>query len=172
MLLRAIFCSFLLASAALSAISTADIPNMTIPPKSGKVELFPESALKPGMKGVAWTVFQGSKPEPMPVEIIGIWENAWGPKQNIIIAKLTGKATRTNVAGGMSGSPVYIDGKLVGAISLRISVFSPDAMCGITPIRSMLDVKDVDTTPPADDQQAETMQGTGAWKACRTGAVA
>ncbi len=76
------------------------------------------------MKAAAWTVFQGTRPEAVPVEIIGIWENAWGPRQDIIVAKLTGNAERTNVAGGMSGSPVYIDGKLVGAISLRLSVFS------------------------------------------------
>ena len=57
---------------------------------------------------------------------------------------------RTNVAGGMSGSPVYIDGKLVGAISLRLSVFSPDAICGITPIRLMLDVGEFDKTRPSN----------------------
>jgi hypothetical protein len=51
------------------------IPNMTEPPKAGKVELFPEGALKPGMQAVAWTVFQGSMPEPVPVEIVGIWED-------------------------------------------------------------------------------------------------
>src|ERR1022692_4961586 len=91
----------------------AGIPNMTIAPKAGKVELYPESNLKPGMQAVAWTTFQGTKPEPVPVEIVGIWQNAWGPKQDIIIGKMTSKASRTNVAGGMSGSPVYIDGKLV-----------------------------------------------------------
>jgi hypothetical protein len=130
----------------------AAVPNMTEPPLSGKVELFPESALRPGMQAVAWTVFQGSKPEPVPVEIVGVWENAWGPKQNIIIGKMGGKAIRTNVAGGMSGSPVYIDGKLVGAISLRLSVFSPDAICGITPIKLMLEVSDFDKTRPADSR--------------------
>ncbi len=124
------------------------IPNMTEPPKAGKVDLYPETDLKPGMQAVAWTVFQGSKPEPVPVEIVGIWENAWGPKQDIIIGKMGGKAIRTNVAGGMSGSPVYIDGKLVGAISLRLSVFSPDAICGITPIRLMLEVNDFDKANP------------------------
>jgi hypothetical protein len=133
------------------------IPNMTEPPKAGKVELFPEGALKPGMQAVAWTVFQGSMPEPVPVEIVGIWENAWGPKQNIIIGKMGGKAIRTNVAGGMSGSPVYIDGKLVGAISLRLSVFSPDAICGITPIRLMLDVSDFDKTRPSNGLAPGTM---------------
>ncbi|HYZ75562.1 MAG TPA: hypothetical protein VE641_20965, partial [Chthoniobacterales bacterium] len=111
------------------------IPNMTVRPTIGKPELFPEDKIKPGMKGVAWTVFQGNTPEPVPVEIIGISANMWGPRQDIIVAKLGGKAAQTNVAGGMSGSPVYMDGKLVGAISLRLSVFSPDAICGITPIR-------------------------------------
>jgi hypothetical protein len=110
------------------------------------------------MKGVAWTVFQGSKPEPVPVEIIGVWENAWGPKQDIIVAKLTGHAQRTNVAGGMSGSPVYIDGKLVGAISLRLSVFSPDAICGITPMHLMMEVNDFDKTRPADSRTPDKIQ--------------
>jgi hypothetical protein len=150
MLKRAVVSSLIFCFSAFAAVSETGIPNMTIPPKAGKVELFPESQLKPGMKGVAWTVFQGSKPEPIPVEIIGLWENVWGPKQDIIVAKLTGKAARTNVAGGMSGSPVYIDGKLVGAISLRLSVFSPDAICGITPIQLMLDVKDFDKSRPSD----------------------
>lgn len=126
----------------------AAIPNMTVPPKAGPVALFPEAALKPGMKGVAWTVFEGSTPEPVPVEIVGIWQNMWGPHQDIIVAKLGGKAVRTNVAGGMSGSPVYIDGKLVGAIALRLSTFSPDAICGITPIQLMLDVNEFDKSRP------------------------
>ena len=61
----------------------------------------------------------------MPIEIIGLWKNQWGPRQDVILAKMGGKAIRTNVAGGMSGSPVYIDGKLIGAVALRLSVFSP-----------------------------------------------
>src|SRR5690242_3739771 len=120
------------------------------PPKSGKVEIFRSSELRPGMKGVAWTVFEGTQPEPMPVEIIGLWKNAWGPKQDIILAKLGGKAQRTNVAGGMSGSPVYINGKLVGAVALRLSVFSPDSICGITPIELMLEINDFDKSRPED----------------------
>ncbi len=79
-------------------------------PKAGKVQIFKESDLKPGMKGFAWTVLAGSQPEPIPVEILGVLKNQWGPKQDIILAKMGGKAIRTNVAGGMSGSPVYIDG--------------------------------------------------------------
>jgi hypothetical protein len=163
MLKRAVFCSTLVLSLAsavslCSAAEPAGIPNMTIPPKAGKVELFPDNAIKPGMKAVAWTVFQGSTPEPVPVEIIGVWENMWGPRQDIIVAKLTGKAERTNVAGGMSGSPVYIDGKLIGAISLRLSVFSPDAICGITPIRLMLEVNEFDKSRPQDSRTPDKIQ--------------
>src|SRR5579884_811097 len=119
-------------------------------PKAGKVQIFKESDLKPGMKGYAWTVLSGSEPEPIPVEIVGILKNQWGPKQDIIIGKMGGKAIRTNVAGGMSGSPVYIDGKLVGAVALRMSVFSPDAICGITPIELMMEVNDFDKSRPTD----------------------
>ncbi len=151
-------CALSIFPSVITAGPASAIPNMTIPPKAGKVELFPENAVRPGMKGVAWTVFQGSKPESIPVEIVGTWQNAWGPRQDIIIAKLTGKAAHTNVAGGMSGSPVYIDGKLLGAISLRLSVFSPDAICGITPIQLMLDVKSFDTGRPADARTPDKIQ--------------
>jgi hypothetical protein len=118
------------------------------PPGIGKVEILRTSEIKAGMQGVAWTVFQGTEPEPIPVEIIGLFKNAAGPKQDIILGKLGGKAIRTNVAGGMSGSPVYIDGKLAGAISTRISVLSPDAICGITPIELMLEVSSFDDSRP------------------------
>ena len=119
------------------------------PPRIGKVQIFKTSDLRPGMRGTAWTVFSGTAPEPIPVEILGLWKNQWGPRQDIIIAKLGGKAERTNVAGGMSGSPVYIDGKLVGAVALRLR-FSPDAICGITPAELMLEIDDLDRSRPAD----------------------
>ncbi len=121
-----------------------------IRPKSGRPEIMKSSDLRPGMKATAWTVFAGTQPEPVPVEIIGLWKNAWGPKQDIILAKMGGKALRTNVAGGMSGSPVYVNGKLIGAVALRMSVFSPDAICGITPIELMLEINDFDASVPND----------------------
>jgi len=108
------------------------------PPKAGKVEIMKASDVKPGMQAIAWTVFEGSKPEPVPIEIVGAMKNMWGPGQDIILGKMGGRAKVTNVAGGMSGSPVYIDGKLIGAVALRLSQFSPDAVCGITPIELML----------------------------------
>ncbi len=128
------------------------------PPKAGPVEILKSSELRPGMKGTAWTVFQGTRPEPIPVEILGVWKNAWGPRQDVILAKLGGKVERTNVAGGMSGSPVYVDGKLIGAISLRMSVFSPDAICGITPIELMLEVNDLDASVPDDARTPDKAQ--------------
>lgn len=123
------------------------------PPPIGKVDILPSAQIKSGMKAVAWTVFEGSEPEAVPIEIIGLWKNAWGPKQDIIIGKMGGKAARTNVAGGMSGSPVYVDGKMIGAVALRLSVFSPDAICGITPIELMLEINDFDQSkPPASSR--------------------
>jgi len=142
-------------AAAVATVAVALVPVfadelVSQPPKAGKVEVLKSSDLRPGMKGVAWTVFEGTEAEPVPVDIIGLWKNAWGPKQDIILAKLGGKAQRTNVAGGMSGSPVYVDGKLVGAIALRLSIFSPDAICGITPIELMLEINDFDQSRPMD----------------------
>src|SRR5437764_12729191 len=138
-----------LAATALVA-SAADAPLSR--PKSGKVEIMPLAEVKQGMKGTAWTVFQGTEPEPVPVEIIGISKNMWGPRQDIILGKMGGKAARTNVAKGMSGSPVYINGKLIGALSLGLSQFSPDAICGITPIELMLEIDANDRSRPADSR--------------------
>jgi len=125
-------------------------------PAAGPVQILKTPEIRPGMKGVAWTVFQGAQPEPVPVEIIGLWKNAWGPRQDVILAKLGGKAAQTNVAGGMSGSPVYVDGKLIGAIALRISVFSPDAICGITPIEQMLEISAIDASRPVNPKTPQT----------------
>jgi hypothetical protein len=118
-------------------------------PKAGKTEIFPLKDIKAGMKATAWTVFQGTEPEAVPIEIIGILAKGNGPS-DVILGKMLGKAKETGVAAGMSGSPVYIDGKLVGAVALRISVFSPDAICGITPIESMLEINQFDNSRPVD----------------------
>src|SRR5690242_7980351 len=136
--------------AALSLPAYAAGDSNPVRPKAGKVEIMRLSEIKPGMKATAWTVFQGTEPEPVPIEIVGRLKNIWGPNQDIIIGKMGGKAIRTNVAGGMSGSPVYINGKLVGAVALRMSVFSPDAICGITPIELMLEINDFDKSRPDD----------------------
>ncbi|PYT27260.1 MAG: hypothetical protein DMG57_19135 [Acidobacteria bacterium] len=144
-------------AAVLAVPAVAEVPAPQ-PPKAGKTEILKSSELRSGMKGVAWTVFQGTVAEPVPVDIIGLWKNAWGPRQDIILAKLGGKAQRTNVAGGMSGSPVYVDGKLIGAIALRLSIFSPDAICGITPIELMLEINDLDQSRPMDARTPDKVQ--------------
>ena len=106
--------------------------------KTANAQFFPLSELKEGMRGTAWTVFRGTQPEEFNVEILGVVPGAIGPKQDMIVGRLSGgQADRTSVFAGMSGSPVYIDGKLVGAISYSFP-FSKEPICGITPIEQML----------------------------------
>jgi hypothetical protein len=110
--------------------------------KSGKNDprLFPLEEVKPGMKGIAKTVFSGGEPEEFGVEILGVMPGFPNPKQSAIIIRLTGeKATRTGVFGGMSGSPVYIDGRLAGAIAFSFP-FSKEPIGGVTPIQQMIDI--------------------------------
>ncbi|MEO8648369.1 MAG: hypothetical protein ABI539_04305 [Acidobacteriota bacterium] len=98
----------------------------------------PVSELKEGMRGTARTVFRGSEPEEFSVEILGILPGGIGPKQDLIVGRLSGGgADRTSVFAGMSGSPVYIGGKLIGAISYSFP-FSKEPICGITPIEQMI----------------------------------
>ncbi|MDQ3750097.1 MAG: hypothetical protein M3367_13975 [Acidobacteriota bacterium] len=112
----------------------------TVNIKTPAVQFYPLSELKEGMRGTARTVFRGSKPEEFQVEILGIVPGAVGPKQDMIVGRISGgSADRTSVFAGMSGSPVYIDGKLVGAISYSFP-FSKEPICGITPIAQMLDI--------------------------------
>lgn len=106
--------------------------------KDAATNFFPLSELKEGMHGKARTVFRGSEPEEFNVEILGVIPGAIGPKQDLIVGRLSGGAAdRTSVFAGMSGSPVYIDGKLVGAISYSFP-FSKEPICGITPIEQMI----------------------------------
>src|ERR1700753_2303122 len=108
-------------------------------------KFFSLSGGKRGMKGVAYTVFEGVNPEPMQVEILGLLKDALGRGQDMILARLQGdKPEYTGVVAGMSGSPVYIDGRLVGALSYRIGQFTKEPIAGITPIESMLQVRDED----------------------------
>ena len=98
------------------------------------------------MTATAWTVFEGTTPEPMQVEILGVLRGARGPGQDLILARLHGaKPEYTGVVAGMSGSPVYIDGKLAGALSYRIGQFTKEPIAGITPIEQMIEVRDLST---------------------------
>jgi hypothetical protein len=112
---------------------------LTAPVTNGPA-LFPLEDIRPGMKGTAKTVFSGTQPEEFGVEILGVLPGFPGPRQSAIIARLTGaNAERTGVFGGMSGSPVFIDGKIVGAIAFSFP-FSKEPIAGITPIKQMIDL--------------------------------
>jgi len=118
------------------------------------VKILPLSQVHAGMHGVAYTVFEGTTPEPMDVEILGVLRNMAGPKSDVILARLHGKKVEyTGVVAGMSGSPVYVDGKLVGAIAYRIGEFSKEPIAGITPAGSMLEINDIDEMSSADVAQ-------------------
>jgi hypothetical protein len=92
----------------------------------------------------AWTVFTGTRPEPMQVEILGVLRGARGPGQDMILAQLHGaKPEYTGVVAGMSGSPVYIGNQLLGSLSYRIGQFAREPIAGITPIAQMLEVRDM-----------------------------
>jgi hypothetical protein len=103
---------------------------------------FPLSDVKPGLKGVAYTIFEGDQVEKVDLEVIGVLHNAVGPKLDIILVRLLGdKVQQTGVVAGMSGSPVYFDGKLAGALSLKLGNFTKEAIGGVTPIDDMLEIE-------------------------------
>jgi hypothetical protein len=108
-----------------------------------------------GMKGVAYTIFSGDTVEPMDLDVIGVLHNALGPKQDIILVQLHGeKVEHTGVVAGMSGSPVYLNGKLAGALSMKLGIFSKEAIGGVTPIANMLEVAKVAAQPAPNDAAA------------------
>ena len=108
-----------------------------------------------GMKGIAYTIFSGDTVEPMDLDVIGVLHNALGPKQDIILVQLHGeKVEHTGVVAGMSGSPVYLDGKLAGALSMKLGIFSKEAIGGVTPIANMLEVAKVAAQPAPNPDAA------------------
>jgi len=117
------------------------------PQKQAKTQFMSVDEVQPGMKGVAYTVFQGTQPETMGVEVLGVLKNMNGPRSDVVLVRLTGeKAEYTGVVAGMSGSPVYIDGKLLGAIAYRIGQFSKEPIAGVTPIQQMLEINEFDSS--------------------------
>jgi len=121
------------------------------------VETLPLSQIHAGMHGTAYTVFQGIKPEPMEVEVLGVLRNVNGPKGDIILVRLGGaKAEYTGVVAGMSGSPVYFDGKLAGAVAFRIGEFSKEPIAGVTPIAEMLEISALDRNPGTGPLEAKS----------------
>jgi hypothetical protein len=121
---------------------------------------FPLKDVKPGMKGEVYTIFQGDTIEKVDLVVIGILQNALGPKQDVILVQLLGeKAEHSGVVAGMSGSPVYFEGKLAGALSLKLGVFTKEAIGGVTPIENMLSVNDAPVLPAVGARAAADTGG-------------
>ncbi|HXH08137.1 MAG TPA: SpoIVB peptidase S55 domain-containing protein [Vicinamibacterales bacterium] len=109
----------------------------------------PVDEVRPGMIGVGRTVFDGATPEDFTVRILGVLRNVVGPQRNLILARLEGgPLASTGVIQGMSGSPVFIDGRLVGAVAYSVGAFSKEPIAGITPIGEMLETTQVAARQP------------------------
>src|SRR3984957_5113240 len=117
--------------------------------------IMPLDQVKPGMTGYATTIFAGDQVEKFDLVVIGVMPNLIGPKQSIILVQLKGpKVEHTGVVAGMSGSPVYIDGKLVGAVSLKLGIFTKEPIAGVTPIADVLNPPVQSSAPqPAQPSQ-------------------
>jgi len=147
--------SFSLLSSATNSASAAK-PPVQAATVAANPPIIPVSQIHPGMRGVAYTVFEGVKPEAMEVEVLGVLHNVNGPKGNIILVRLHGqKVEYTGVVAGMSGSPVYLDGKLAGALAFRIGEFSKEPIAGVTPIADMLEISALDNSPAEESSERD-----------------
>jgi hypothetical protein len=121
-----------LLTAALAAFSWARVPAATT--------LMPIEEVKAGMVGTGRTIFEGSEMQDFKVHILGVLKNVQAPQRNLILARLEGgPLAQTGVIAGMSGSPVYVDGRLIGAVSYSIGAFPKEPIAGITPIGEMIE---------------------------------
>src|SRR5271154_6029704 len=130
--LRKLLPTFLAALLLLTALSPAKADDTPA--------IFPLSQVQPGMKCVVYTIFTGDEIEKVDLVVLGVLHNAIGPKQDIILVQLKGEhVEHTGVVAGMSGSPVYLDGKLAGALSLKLGVFNKEPIAGVTPIHDVME---------------------------------
>ncbi len=121
-------------------------------------DFFPVDEVRPGMVGVGRTVYAGDALEEFRANIVGVLRNVLGPNRNLILAKLEGgPLAATGVMQGMSGSPVYIDGRLLGAVSYALGSFPKEPFAGITPIQEMTDA--VDASPDRAGRPAPDFDG-------------
>ena len=105
------------------------------------------------MQGYAYTIFAGDQVEKFDLEVLGVMPNFLGPKQSIILVELKGpKVEHTGVVAGMSGSPVYLEGKLAGALSLKLGVFTKEPIAGVTPIADVLNSPAQNSAPQSAQQ--------------------
>ena len=131
---------------ALATLGLANLPASTT--------LMALDEVRPGMTGVGRTVFDGDRREEFKVHILGVLRNVVGPQRHLILARLEGgPLERTGVMQGMSGSPVYVDGRLIGAVSYSIGAFSKEPIAGITPIAEMTETAALAARRPAIARQ-------------------
>src|SRR5258708_18088166 len=130
----------------------------------------PVEQIHAGMRGYALTVFEGVKPESMDVEVLGVLRNVNGPKGDIILIRLHGtKVEYTGVVAGMSGSPVYLNGQIAGALAFRIGEFSKEPIAGVTPIASMLEINALDRSPAEEAAATRSAVNNAAGKTASPG---
>ncbi len=145
----------------------------TLPPlahSQESTEIIPVDQVHAGMQGYAYTIFTGEQIEKFNLEVLGVMPNFLGPKQSIILVELKGpKVEHTGVVAGMSGSPVYLDGKLAGALSLKLGIFTKEAIAGVTPIEDVLRPPPVGPAAQAASQQFELPKDAVALNTLPTG---
>src|SRR5512145_1652400 len=126
---------------AVAAVAAALLLGVSLP---ATTPLMPLAEVRPGMVGVGRTVLQGTELQEFKVHILGVLKNVQGPRRDLILARLEGAGLEeSGVAQGMSGSPVYVDGRLIGAVSYSIGAFATEPIAGITPIGQMKDATTV-----------------------------
>lgn len=104
--------------------------------------IFPLDQLQPGLTGEVWTVFRGTEPESFTVKVTGVVHNALGPGKSLILCELTDpRVQHMGAVAGMSGSPLYIDGRLAGALSYQIQRFETVRYAGFTPAADLVEVQ-------------------------------
>jgi hypothetical protein len=135
----------LLLTFACLGVLTAAAPQAT-PPVASTMNV---DEIRPGMVAIGRTVFEGTRVEEFKANILGVLENVIGTNRNLILARLEGgPLANTGVIAGMSGSPVYINGRLIGAVSYALGAFSKEPIAGITPIAEMTDSTMLGTVRP------------------------
>jgi hypothetical protein len=121
-------------------------------------DILPLDQVHSGMQGYAYTIFAGDQVEKFDLEVIGVMPNFLGPRQSIILVQLKGpKVEHTGVVAGMSGSPVYLGGKLAGALSLKLGVFTKEPIAGVTPIEDVLRPTRQGAIRASEQQSAEQL---------------
>ncbi|HYC72152.1 MAG TPA: SpoIVB peptidase S55 domain-containing protein [Opitutaceae bacterium] len=110
--------------------------------------LMPIDDVRHGQTGEVWTVFRGVQPEPFHVQVTGVLHNALGPGKSLIVCELTDeRVQKMGAVAGMSGSPLYIDGKLAGVLAYQIQRFETVRYAGFTPIADMIEVSSLPEAP-------------------------